>query len=182
MFMILINKIILKMTSKIFWKCISITIVKVLFTIILTFLPIIITFIKSFAQNLDIIITNGIQLEQISQDIQGKITFYSLYTYIYAFLVPPLVTIFTKKETSKWFSIITCTTCLIMALFIALINENIVLTKRSLYVLILFSVIPIFLLSKSIFNDEEECLKYYTSNKAIEDIASNSDNLRGKNE
>ena len=69
-----------------------------------------------------------------------------------------------------------------MALFIALINENIVLTKRSLYVLILFSVIPIFLLSKSIFNDEEECLKYYTSNKAIEDIASNSDNLRGKNE
>lgn len=176
------DNFIIKITSKIFWKCVIATIIKVLFTVILTFLPIIITFIRSFAQNLDMIIANGIQLEQLSQDIRGRITFYSLYTYIYAFLVPPLVAIFTKKETSKWFLIITWTTCLIMALFIALIDENIVLNRRSLYWLILFSIIPIFLLSKSIFNDEEECLKYSISNKAIEDIASKSDNLRGKNE
>lgn len=171
-----------KVTSKIFWECVFNTLSKLVFTIIFTFLPIIIILIKSIAVNLNSFLINGIDLALIIQDVQNKITFYSLYTYIYAFLVPPLIAIFTKKETGKVFLITTWANCLIMALFIALIDESIELNNKSFICLVLFSLFPIGLLGKSIFNDEEECLKYAKNDKAIKDIASNSDNLRGKNE
>ena len=138
-----LKKFQLTITSKTFNKCIGNTILKLLFTIIFTLLPIIIIFIKSIAINLDGILIDGFSFEQIFQDVKNKVTFSSLYTYVYAFLVSPIVAIFTKKENSKFFLTLTFITCLIMSLFIAFIDENIVLNKKSFYCLLLFSVIPI---------------------------------------